>query len=75
MQVATTHYATTNKDGTITTKSVTFGPKVATTVSTSTHNPDMWNRIFGTSWVNKAAIITIILDDTLMLGADSFVPA
>jgi len=74
MQVATTHYATTNKDGTITTKSVTFGPKVALTVSTSTHNPDMWNLIFGTSRVNDVAIITVILDDVLLV-ADLFVPA
>lgn len=64
--LATTHYARSNADGTVTTKSVTFGEGVATSVNTSTHTAENFASIFGVSRFNDVCIITVVLDDKLL---------
>ena len=65
--LATTHYARTNPDGTVTTKSVTFGEGVTTRVNASTHSAENFRLIFGVSKVNDVCICTVMLDDVLLV--------
>jgi hypothetical protein len=69
--LATTHYATTNSDGTITTQSTSVGmlegKSVMLPVWTSTHNADMFALIFGKSRTNDVVIVTVILDNVLLI--------
>lgn len=61
----TFHTATTNADGTITTKSTTGStndPMCYGKASTSTHLAKNWHTIFGRCRKTRQAVITVILD-------------
>lgn len=70
--LATTHYANTNPDGTVTIHSTTIGTNsqgqdVILPVCSVTHDFDYFNTVFGKCGVNEYGIVTVVLDNKLVL--------